>query len=416
MRRKLLLATLLTAGCCNVHAAPEFKLSGFGTLGVAHSNNRDADFIEVLKDTGPGKTRATDFGLDTMAAVQLNGQFSEEWSAVVQVLSARNADGNFEPRVEWANLKYAVTPELSLRAGRVGLPIFMASEFRQVNYGNLWVRGPVEVYNLVPVSTVDGANVNYLLQLGGGTLNLRGCYAQTSLKNSNLTATGSDTLTARKVASFAARYERGPFTVRGSYTKTQAEYTLQEVAPMIDGLRMLATLGVPGARPLLDTTLSSTNHLVFSGLGASYDGGRLILQGEYMQRSNSEGLVNQRKAAYLLGGLRMGKLTPYAIHSRDWAKGPYTSSDADRIAAFAPNLGTFAPQVVALANAVQQGFALRSMAQASTSLGVRYDIMPNAAIKTQFDRIRPSGATLTGAYPQSAKPTSLVSLAFDFIY
>jgi len=77
------------------------RVSGFGTPGVVHASEREADYTSsVMKASGAGGTR--------------------RWSAVLQVVSEQGLDNSYRPRVEWANVKYEVTPELAVRAGRIG--------------------------------------------------------------------------------------------------------------------------------------------------------------------------------------------------------------------------------------------------------------------------------------------------------
>jgi len=418
MKNKILLAALIASACySNAQADPEFRISGFGTLSVVHSNNRDADFIVGLQDTGPGKTRATDFGSGTMAAVQLDGKFNSQWNATVQLVSERNAAGNFEPRVEWANLKYAVTPDLSIRLGRVGLPVFMVSDTRLVGYTNPWVRGPVEVYNLVPISSSDGVDFLYRLPLGDATLNLQGAYTQTAIKVSNTTATATETINIRNQHSFSATLERGQLSLRFGYSNGNVDMLPRDLAPLVGGLQTLAAVGAPGAANLLAGEFSQFSHVTFSGVGAGYDTGKFLLQGEYVQRRSDKGLIADRDAAYILGGMRFDKLMPYAIYSKDKPKGQFTSADANLLAGFGTAIGgSFGPQIVALANGVQTVFGTNNVAQSTVAAGLRYDVMKNAALKAQFDHIRPDSKNASGSYPISAKSTNLVTLSLDFLY
>ena len=76
-------------------------------------------------------------------------------------ISEQRRDGTYKPVIEWANIKYQVTPDLSLRFGRIALPIFLAADYRKVGYAYPWVRTPVEVYNALPLSNSDGVDATY---------------------------------------------------------------------------------------------------------------------------------------------------------------------------------------------------------------------------------------------------------------
>ena len=92
--------------------------------------------------------------MDSRVGAQLNARFSPQVSAIVQVTSEQRYDGTYRPEVEWANIKYDVTPDFSIRAGRTVLPSFMVSDYRKVGYATPWVRPPVEVYSLMPLTCV----------------------------------------------------------------------------------------------------------------------------------------------------------------------------------------------------------------------------------------------------------------------
>ena len=53
---------------------------------------------------------------------------------MLQVVSEQRLDRSYRPIVEWANIKYQATPDLSLRFGRIALPMFLAADYRKIGY------------------------------------------------------------------------------------------------------------------------------------------------------------------------------------------------------------------------------------------------------------------------------------------
>ncbi|HVS12706.1 MAG TPA: hypothetical protein VMV46_02185 [Thermoanaerobaculia bacterium] len=101
---------------------PRFSLYGFGTLGVIRSSERQADFVSnPLRPDGPGFTRELDAKGDSRVGVQVTGDLTPKLAAVVQVILEQQHDGDIEPTVEWANLKYSFTDDFSVRLGRTAL-------------------------------------------------------------------------------------------------------------------------------------------------------------------------------------------------------------------------------------------------------------------------------------------------------
>ena len=98
---------------------PELKFSGFGTLGATYSDERKADYVTtIFQPNGVGFTRPWSVTPDSKLGGQVDAIFNDQWSAVVQVIAKHHHDNSFTPQVEWANVKYQITPELSVRAGR----------------------------------------------------------------------------------------------------------------------------------------------------------------------------------------------------------------------------------------------------------------------------------------------------------
>lgn len=110
--------------------------------------------------------------------MQLTANLAPQWSSVLQVIVEQDYKGHYTPDIEWANVKFDITPELSLRAGRVVLPTFMNSEYRKVGYAIPWIRPPEEVYRTVPVSNVDGIDAAYRFRFDDFTNTLQATYGQ----------------------------------------------------------------------------------------------------------------------------------------------------------------------------------------------------------------------------------------------
>src|ERR1700722_17036455 len=177
-RKSAIVATALALGTIAAHGAPAIDdyvtFSGFGTLGVAHSDYRSADFIGTISQpNGAGYSRSWSPTLDSDLGVQANLTLTDALSGVVQVLSRDDADGNFKPAVQWANLKYQITSDLALRLGRIVLPTYDRSDTQNVGYALPWVRVPIEITYTSSATNADGIDVLYRLSTGAVTQNLQ---------------------------------------------------------------------------------------------------------------------------------------------------------------------------------------------------------------------------------------------------
>ena len=143
------------------------NFSGFSTLGAVHSDYAEADFTGTVNEPrGAGFSGRWSPTPDSDLGVQANLTFTDRLSGVVQVLSRDDANGNFAPELEWANLKLQVTPDLAVRVGRVLLPTFERSDIQNVGYSLPWVRVPVEITYASTATHSDGLDVLYHVDSG----------------------------------------------------------------------------------------------------------------------------------------------------------------------------------------------------------------------------------------------------------
>ena len=214
-----LLATALYAAGASADdvEAPMFSFSGFGTLGVVHSSEDQADFTSsILKPNGAGYSHAWSADVDSLIGGQVTANFTPKLSAVLQVISEQNYDNTYRPHVEWANIKYQFTPDFSVRVGRTVLPTFLFSDTRKVAYTYPWVRPPLEVYRLAPVTASDGVDVSYQMRIGDITNILQAHYGKF---NNHLPNDAGD-IKARQLWGLAYTGEYHAVTVHIGYEST----------------------------------------------------------------------------------------------------------------------------------------------------------------------------------------------------
>jgi len=265
------------------HAGPSIDqyvtFSGFGTLGEVHSNYSQADFVgSLVQPRGVGYTNSWSLTPDSNLGVQADMHIVDRLTGVVQVISRDDAFGNYKPRVEWANLKYDFTPDLSVRLGRTVLPTFERSDIQNVGYALPWVRLPNEITFANSATHSDGIDVLYRVKTGAVTQNLQLLWGSTTdnFPASNFHATGlivvSDTL------------QHGDTSVHLAYQSMMYSY---------------------GAFPPARLRIGS--------VGFTYDPGSWFLTGD--SNYTRDGFYGDFYAWYLSSGVRLGRFTPYAVYS-----------------------------------------------------------------------------------------------------
>ena len=401
-------------------AEPRFKLRGFATLGAVHSSEDQADFVaSPFQPRGAGFSRDWDAGVDSKLALQLDAALNEQWSAVLQVVSQRRHDGSFTPQVEWANIKYQVTPDFSLRAGRTLLATFIASDTRLLGYGNPWVRPPLEVYGLLPVTNTDGVDGTYRFRVGSSTHS-----TQLSLGGTELDLPGNGKIKASDIVGLNHSIERGALTVRGGFLRAQVDVSTPDLEALFaqltqfgSGLSMTPGLEPVGAQALalVERYRFDNRRITAATIGAIYDPGDWLLIAEWGRLDGPEVLADS-STWQITGGLRFGNFTPYLSYARRHAE-PADEPGIDT--RFLPP--PLAQPAAALNAGLQQTLVQLAASQRTASVGLRWEVRPNAALKLQFDRVdRESGSagTFVNLQPgfRLGGESNLISLSLDLVF
>lgn len=368
-----------------------FSFSGFGTVAAVHSSEDKADFTgNVLQPKGAGYSKTTSLTPDSKVGAQVNAVFNSKLSGVVQVVSQYRYDGTYTPQIEWANLKYQPTSNLSLRVGRIALPTYLMSESRLVGYAHTWARPPLEVYGVLPMTSNDGVDVSYRQQFGNIHNNIQVYYG-----SNEIDIVGGGTAKGESSWGVNDTIEMGSLTLRASYASIKEKLTAAAFDPLFAGMAALGETDMLAKYDISNMPVSA-----FS-LGASYDPGKWFVLSEFVHYKGDAVLANSR-SWYAAGGYRVGKFTPYLIHSRVKAS---VKEETE---------GGF------LNGAINATMYSASGSQKTTSVGVRVDAMKNVAIKAQYDRVT-TGDKSNGRfrpYPGYVTGSSadIVTLGVDFVF
>jgi hypothetical protein len=386
-------------------SASMWSFSGFGTLGLVHSSEHQADFTSsIFKPNGAGYTHQWSTDVDSKIGAQVTANLTPQLSAVLQVISEQNYDNTYRPHVEWANIQYQFSPDFSLRVGRIVLSSFLFSDSRKVGFSIPWVRPPIDLYSLVPVNSSDGVDARYQFHVGGVVNTAAGTYGKT---NTDFPAGGK--AEARRQWTIGDTVEYGSTTLYVTYH--QAHLTINPLNAFFDVFRNFGSQGIA----LADKYDVNSKPLQFFGLGGNYDPGKWFITGEW-GTTNFHSVLGQSTAWYASGGYRLAKFTPFLTYGS--VKADSNTSDAGlNVAVLPPFLVRPAIGLNAGLNAILGAIAVQN----TISVGSRWDLMKNIDLKLQYDHIRlgtGSPGTLSNLQPgfQSGGTVNLVSVAMDFVW
>lgn len=384
---------------------PNVSFNGFGTMGVAHLDTDKADFVRSpVAPDGAGFTRNPSPEVDSRLGLQLISDLTPNLSAFGQVVIEQGADENYDPQVEWANLAYDVNPSLDVRFGRIPLPIFLVSQYRKVGLANPWVRPPQEVYNLVPVTSIDGLSLGYRIRGKAGINTLR-----VSVGQSEEDVPDAPPFIARDALMVLNVFERGALTLYGGYYTARLKW--DGLDSLTDGFRQFG----PEGEAIAERYDVDGQRIDVAALGSRYDPGSWFLMGEWA-RVKSRAFFGDSRGWYFTGGYRLGSLTPYV-----------TVADIKHLSATSDpglTLTGLPPAMAAQGRILNQ--TLNSTLgnvpdQTRLGLGLRWDITPATALKVQYDHVdldddSPGFLTNEQRGFERGSTVSVLSLTLDFVF
>jgi hypothetical protein len=256
------------------------KISGFGTAALTWTDTNDAQFARAAQASGAGKSPRT--GVDSNLGLQVDYTVNGWVSLTGQGLVRKAGDDNYGADATLAFAKFKLSDNLSLRAGRMGLAVFMISDYRNVGYANIMLRPPQEVYSMIPHTSIDGADATWQQDIGTTTLTTQLAYGRSSAK---IPGGGHAVVTDHSVLNVAV--ERGPFMARFARD---------------DGKLSLETPGFNMPR----------GKVSFTAVGLNMDWDNIVVQSEY---AKTRGIGDGNNSWYVMGGYRFGKFVPFYNHA-----------------------------------------------------------------------------------------------------
>lgn len=391
--RHRLIATAIVLGCTQNAVAQEreqmFKLSGFGTLGVAHSTEDQADVTpDFQSEEGVGASNSTSARLDSRVALQVDATFTDDFTGVLQPVSEYAVTASYRPEISLAHVKYRFSPSFSARLGRITAPLYMLSEYQRVGYAVPWVRPPHEVYNyLLPMDGIEG---QYTLIAGDTVVGVQAFYGRIDSEKAEVTA----------MRGIGVQVDRGASTFRASHIRGRVSYVTPSINQLFDTYGSLPIPQLVAAADRLDPRGTDGS---FSGMGYSYDPGAWFVRAEAIQADYTPSLSGKTTSGYVSGGIRKGAWTPWVTFAHVETSGLEPPGALDPIGLL---------NMAVLSN---------NNSRHSYTVGVRWDVHDNVALKLQGSRIENHAGSFGGlgnVQPgfEPGRGYNLISASVDFVF
>jgi hypothetical protein len=279
----------------------------------------------------------------------------------------------------------------------------MYSDSVFIGYANVWVRPPLEVYNLSPVYQMRGVDATWRGTVGPLNVTFNPYFGDSKVD------LPGESLDVPKWAGFAASAEHGSFMVRIGYSQVELGSTVKSLEPLVDGLK-----AVPAA--FCATCASEADKLDLDGaelenfdIGVQYDDGANFVASEYAISGSSDSyVVGKKKGAYATYGRRFANVMPYATYA-------IVRRDYDE--------ESTSVQIPGLTQAVNMVIAQGYNDQNSYGVGVRYEVpsfsvLKGAIVKLQYDHVsaEKGAGMFNNATPDFDGSANMISASFDFIF
>ncbi|HEY0721344.1 MAG TPA: hypothetical protein VGE50_08825 [Gammaproteobacteria bacterium] len=375
MRRKICHGVVVTLlGMASASAlADEVRVNGFLTTSLAKLSTDETSYL------GGSFTHQPRFdNPDSRLGLQFSAQVSERIDATAQLLARGRGDNN-ALIADWAFASIKAANDAKVRAGKLKLSTFLASDYIEVGYAYPWIRPPQEVYSLNPITTQVGVDALYTPKIGRAKLMIQP-FAGSNRGTITVSPALADYL-ATDPANTIVAGDTLDFSVPAMYGINMA----------LSGRSASFRLGYLQARVDQETFAIEERRADFGSAGFTVDWHDVVLYGEYVDRNvvkELEGAFPDQQAGYLTVGYRMGKFLPHLTYA-----------------------------------AINEGRDASPLAvrQRSATAGLRYEFLDGAAMKFEAQRIAPEddnygyfdGKDANGNYLKDAR---LYGIALDVIF
>jgi hypothetical protein len=428
-RRALLAAALLAAFASTASAqdgnpgTADLRVNGFGTLGLVDVlPHGDLGFRRDINQSArhDEHIRAdVDSRLGLQAAWRLDPQFELVGQVVLKPRAREAAD---DESLAWAFAAWRPAPEWEIRVGRTSPDLFLLADVRNVGFAYPWMRPSVDFYGWMPASTLDGADVSRQWRLDDVRVRAKLFAGRTSVTLASNNDAGDNHGNIHPLMGGTLAVDSGGLTVKA--TVAEARTRSRDTAALVqawDGLDALARVPVPvvasQAAQIRDSFSPSMLVTRYAALGLSWDVSPWQLQAE-LSRITGNFEASSAWYGYASIARRVGDLTFFTMLGRARAsRAPVP--EPQWTAALTPVVGpAMAAGAQALgANVAGQYNTIRED-EGSLSLGARWDINAQVALKLQVDAVHVNayGGGLWGYNTAAAHNARVLSAGMDFVF
>ncbi|BCG64147.1 MAG: hypothetical protein methR_P1915 [Methyloprofundus sp.] len=390
--------------------SPQWSIKGFGSLSVVGT---DTNAIGFYRDRSQAQSITKSWGVtpDSRLGLQFDASFNEALQMSIQWVARDHAGHFFEQNLELAFLRWHAANDLDIRVGRMGTDVYLSSDYRNVSYAYPWMRPPHEFYGSIPIYHYDGFAISkrYAINHGYLTTKMFAGYSTNQLISNP----------GNELFDFNAPVVGGNLTYEYNHWRTKLSYVF--VHPITDTPNFDATattlnntvvnFALPGINELTPYLTTKHSNMHFISVGGAYDDGTWLMQVEGAYLHSDSPLFPSQTSAYLSIGRRFANVTLYTLFGI-----AHTFTEHINVPdSILPN-----PEFQQIHDSVDGFLNQNGVDEQSISLGIRWDVYSNIALKAQWSHfwIGNNGAQLWQKFDLEPTPdkVNVWSFGFDFIF
>jgi hypothetical protein len=346
-------------------------VNGYGTLGVAFQDDKSM-LVRNSPHTKNGTRGDVSFTNYSNLGLQLDAHVTDDLRFTLQAIASDNNSHAKLLEIGWADARYQVTDNLSIKAGVMRVPTFMYSDILNVAYYYEWVKLP-EMYALIPFHNYIGTELNYDFDFDDVFIHTTLMYGKS--KGVMVDTNGMESrLTVDNMKGVSLKFLYENFMLRVAFIRN----SLNAEDEYLDSLSsQLASFNIPVITQTLEQYMP--DEVDYFQIGAQYDFQKLYLLGEYMKTSSKSFLANYR-SWYVGTGYHFNKWSPYLLFSQTRSSSSYKDIPINN-GMSQQEIGS----IISANNIFHLLSTINSIESETKSIGVRYNVSDEIVLKVQYD-------------------------------
>ncbi|TQQ49373.1 hypothetical protein FLL79_12700 [Vibrio cholerae] len=368
--------------------AADWSVSGYGSIGYSYENEENLGFLRNIAQPDEYQRNGS-FKPDSNIGVQFDLQLDPQWSVTTQWVMKERVEQRFDDITELAFVRYTPDENWDIRLGRLGLNAYIAADSRRIDYAHLWLRPPQEFYGGIFYDAIDGIDVTYRSQWDEITWSLGAQYGRIKQKLQNTASSEISATQSDQTLALVFSLEQDRWFGRLSYVHV-GQLKVDLDGNSLLGIQVVNQLAQAGLGPisaeaaqLAEQINLQEETIEYWQLGFGYRDEQWSLQSEIYTILGEKAVVPEGVGGYAIAGYTLGNVTPYVIYGRFNPKNAPYQAQSDW--GLSPVNGT---QLAEVQKWLIGGINSTYIDQQTFSLGVRWDVTAQIALKAQYDYIQ----------------------------